>query len=195
MAENVFPPRGEYPYGATVRSHLGRKQEIGDFRPGTTFHEDAECMVTFTADANIVQELIARTSDFPKLWNRGLQKPLQEFTANGLFTSSETSDDWKTGHNLLPRGFNQIKIKSFAPQIMAKTRAFVREWSTFPTGHKVEHVNDWLTAMTADAVVSCSMGMDMRNVERLGAKQDWKTWKTHRLETNAFDVLSCLSLD
>ena len=36
----------------------------------------------------------------------------------------------------------------------------------------MEHVNDWLTAMTADAVVSCSMGMDMRNVERLGAKQE-----------------------
>ena len=66
----------------------------------------------------------------------------------------------------------RIKIKSFAPQIMAKTRAFLREWSNFPTGHRVENVNDWLTAMTADAVVSCSMGMDMRNVERLGAKQE-----------------------
>jgi len=156
------------------RSHSGRRQSIGDFAPGTVFHEDAECTVTMTADPNIVQELIARTSDFPKLWNRGLQIPLQEFTANGLFTSSETSDDWKTGHALLPRGFNQIKIKSFAPQILAKTRAFVREWSNFKAGHKVEHVNDWLTAMTADAVVSCSMGMDMRNVERLGANEDRK---------------------
>ena len=35
----------------------------------------------------------------------------------------------------------------------------------------VKDVNEWLTAMTADAVVSCSMGMDMRNVERLGSKQ------------------------
>lgn len=66
-----------------------------------------------TADANIVKELIDRTADFPKLWNRGFQIPLQGFTANGLFTSSETSDDWKTAHTLLPRGFNQIKIKSF----------------------------------------------------------------------------------
>ncbi|CAL1146957.1 unnamed protein product [Cladocopium goreaui] len=172
FAHNVFPPVGKYPYGATVRSHSGRRQSIGDFAPGTVFHEDAECTVTMTADPNIVQELIARTSDFPKLWNRGLQIPLQEFTANGLFTSSETSDDWKTGHALLPRGFNQIKIKSFAPQILAKTRAFVREWSNFKAGHKVEHVNDWLTAMTADAVVSCSMGMDMRNVERLGANEE-----------------------
>ena len=172
FTHNVFPCNGPYPYGATVRSHSGRKQSIGDFGPGTVFHEDAEYTVTMTADANIVQELIARTADFPKLWNRGLQIPLQEFTANGLFTSSETSDDWKTGHNLLPRGFNQIKIKSFAPQILAKTRAFVREWSNFKAGHKVEHVNDWLTAMTADAVVSCSMGMDMRNVERLGANEE-----------------------
>ena len=72
----------------------------------------------------------------------------------------------------------RIKIKSFAPQIMAKTRAFLREWSNFPTGHRVENVNDWLTAMTADAVVSCSMGMDMRNVERLGAKQDGARWSS-----------------
>ena len=136
------------------------------------FHDDAHQSVTMTADANIVKELIDRHADFPKMWNRGLQPSLQEFTANGLFTSSETSDDWKTAHTLLPRGFNQIKVKSFAPQIFAKTRAFVREWSNFQAGEKVEHVNDWLTAMTADAVVSCSMGMDMRNVERLGAKQE-----------------------
>ena len=95
----------------------------------------------------------------------------QDFTSNGLFTSSEKSEDWKTGHNLLPRGFNQIKVKSFAPQILAKTRAFVAEWSKFEAGQKVEDVNEWLTAMTADAVVSCSMGMDMCNVERLGSKQ------------------------
>ncbi|CAK9092542.1 Bifunctional cytochrome P450/NADPH--P450 reductase 2 (CYP102A3) (Fatty acid hydroxylase CypB) (Flavocytochrome P450 102A3) [Includes: Cytochrome P450 102A3 [Durusdinium trenchii] len=171
LAHNVFPP-SEYPYGATVRSHSGQRQEIADFPTGTIFNDSAHYTVTMTADANIVKELIDRTADFPKLWNRGFQIPLQGFTANGLFTSSETSDDWKTAHTLLPRGFNQIKIKSFAPQIFAKTRAFVREWSNFKAGHKVEHVNDWLTAMTADAVVSCSMGMDMRNVERLGAKQE-----------------------
>ena len=95
----------------------------------------------------------------------------KDFTANGLFTSSEKSEDWKTGHSLLPRGFNQIKVKGFAPQILAKTRAFVGEWSKFEAGHLVEDVNEWLTAMTADAVVSCSMGMDMCNVERLGSKQ------------------------
>ena len=96
---------------------------------------------------------------------------IQDFTSNGLFTSSEKSEDWKTGHNLLPRGFNQIKVKSFAPEILAKTRAFIAEWSKFEAGDLVEDVNEWLTAMTADAVVSCSMGMDMCNVERLGSKQ------------------------
>lgn len=170
FAQNVFPPSGKYPYGSTVRFYDGRKQDVWEF--GTTvFHEDAQYTETMTADANIVQELIARTSDFPKLWNRDVEVGLQDFTANGLFTSSEKSEDWKTGHSLLPRGFNQIKVKAFAPQVLAKTRSFVGEWSKFEAGHLVEDVNEWLTAMTADAVVSCSMGMDMRNVERLGAKQ------------------------
>jgi len=173
LAANVFPPNASaYPYGATVGSYNGgRKEYIGDFAPGTVFHDDAHTVTIMTADADIVQELIERTPDFPKLWNRRTQIGLQDFTENGLFTSSETSDDWKAAHALLPRGFNQIKIKAFAPQILAKTRAFIREWSGFQAGHRVEGVNDWLTAMTADAVVTCSMGVDMRNVERLGARE------------------------
>jgi len=170
FAQNVFPPSGEYPYGSTVRSHTGQKQTVGGFG-ASVLHEDAQYTETMTADASIVQEMVSRTADFPKLWNRDVEVGLQDFTANGLFTSSEQSEDWKTGHSLLPRGFNQIKVKSFAPQILAKTRAFVGEWSKFEAGQLVEDVNEWLTAMTADAVVSCSMGMDMQNVERLGAKQ------------------------
>ncbi|CAE7451841.1 CYP102A5 [Symbiodinium natans] len=170
FARNVFPASGKYPYGSTVRCHEGRKQAVGEFG-SAVFHQDAEYTETMTADANIVQELISRAADFPKLWNRDVEVGLQDFTANGLFTSSEKSEDWKTGHSLLPRGFNQIKVKGFAPQILAKTRAFVGEWSKFAAGHLVEDVNEWLTAMTADAVVSCSMGMDMCNVERLGSKQ------------------------
>ncbi|CAJ1402651.1 unnamed protein product [Effrenium voratum] len=171
LSHNLFPANGKFPYGPTVRSHSGRMVEIADFPEGTEFHPSARTTVTMTADAEVVRELIERTPDFPKLWNRGFQKPLQDFTANGLFTSSETSEDWKTGHALLPRNFNQIKVKNFAPQIFSKTRAFVGAWSNFEAGQVVDHVNDWLTAMTADAVVSCSMGLDMRNVERLGAKQ------------------------
>jgi len=173
LARNVFPPRAtKFPYGATVGSYNGgRKEAIGDFPPSTVFHDDAHTVTILTASASIVEELIARAPDFPKLWNRRAQIGLQDFTENGLFTSSETSEDWKAAHSLLPRGFNQIKIKNFAPQILAKTRAFIREWSHFRAGQRVEGVNDWLTAMTADAVVTCSMGFDMRNVERLGAKQ------------------------
>eukprot|EP00933_Yihiella_yeosuensis_P050527 TRINITY_DN4832_c1_g1_i1.p1 TRINITY_DN4832_c1_g1~~TRINITY_DN4832_c1_g1_i1.p1 ORF type:complete len:1333 (-),score=305.99 TRINITY_DN4832_c1_g1_i1:372-4370(-) len=173
IAKNIFPPGADgYPYGPTVRSYSGgTKSKIGDFPTGTQFHPDAETMTTWSADANLVQELIERISEFPKMWNRPQQIKLQDFTANGLFTSSETSEDWQSGHSILPRGFNQIKIKSYAPQILSKTRAFVREWSQFHAGHCVEDVNDWLTALTADAVVACSLGLDMRNVERLGAKE------------------------
>eukprot|EP00437_Effrenium_voratum_P004240 CAMPEP_0181426372 /NCGR_PEP_ID=MMETSP1110-20121109/15629_1 /TAXON_ID=174948 /ORGANISM="Symbiodinium sp., Strain CCMP421" /LENGTH=1318 /DNA_ID=CAMNT_0023549565 /DNA_START=78 /DNA_END=4034 /DNA_ORIENTATION=+ len=173
LSRNVFPPRAsKFPYGSTVGSYNGgRKEAIGDFPPNTIFHDDAHTVTILTASASIVEELIARAPDFPKLWNRRAQIGLQDFTENGLFTSSETSEDWKAAHSLLPRGFNQIKIKNFAPQILAKTRAFIREWSHFRAGQRVEGVNDWLTAMTADAVVTCSMGFDMRNVERLGAKQ------------------------
>jgi len=170
FAQNVFPASGNYPYGATVRAYDGQKQQVGEFG-ASLFHEDAQYTETMTADANIVAELISRSADFPKLWNRAAEVAVQDFTSNGLFTSSEKSEDWKTGHQLLPRGFNQIKVKSFAPQILAKTRAFIAEWSKFEAGQKVEDVNEWLTAMTADAVVSCSMGMDMCNVERMGSKQ------------------------
>ena len=173
FSRNVFPPNADrFPYGPTVGSYNGGyKDAIGDFPSDVVFHDDARMVTIMTASADIVQELISRTPDFPKLWNRRAQIGLQDFTENGLFTSSETSEDWKAAHSLLPRGFNQIKIKNFAPQILAKTRAFIREWSHFRAGERVEGVNDWLTAMTADAVVTCSMGMDMRNVERLGAKQ------------------------
>lgn len=170
FAANVFPARGMYPYGSTVRFHGGQKAYVGEFGKAI-LHEDAQYTETMTADADVVQELISRSADFPKLWNREVELGVQDFTGNGLFTSSEHSADWKAGHSLLPRGFNQIKVKSFAPQIFAKTRAFVGEWSKFQPGHLVEDVNQWLTAMTVDAVVSCSMGLDMCNVERLGRKK------------------------
>lgn len=170
ITNSVFPPNAaEYPYGSVLRFATGVMADIEDFPEGTVFHPEARSYNTMVADADVVEELLARSADFPKLWNRGPQKKLQEFTGNGLFTSGETSDDWQTAHSVLPRGFNQIKIKSFAPQIMAKTRVFIREWSAFPAGHTVKDVNHWLTAMTADAVVTCSMGLDMRNVERMGS--------------------------
>jgi len=32
---------------------------------------------------------------------------------NGLFTSSTRDHDWQVAHGLLPRGFNQIRIKNY----------------------------------------------------------------------------------
>lgn len=172
ITNKVFPPNAaKYPHGSTMRFATGIVADIQDYPEGTVFHTDARSYNTMTADADVVQELLARSADFPKLWNRSPQKKLQDFTGNGLFTSSETSEDWQAAHSILPRGFNQIKIKSFAPQIIEKTRVFLREWSAFPAGHTVEHVNHWLTAMTADAVVACSMGLDMQNIERMGSGQ------------------------
>lgn len=173
MAANVFPPSrpGGFPWGKTVRVRVP-KVKIADFPEGVRFHPDAEAQITMTADADVAQEILARSAEFPKMWNRPLQKKISEFTDNGLFTSNETSSDWQTGRNILPRGFNQIKVKSFSPIIMAKTRAFIREWASLAPGHRVTHVNHWLTSMTADAVVQCSMGLDMKNVERMGAGQE-----------------------
>uniref|UniRef100_A0A7S4QGU7 NADPH--hemoprotein reductase n=1 Tax=Alexandrium monilatum TaxID=311494 RepID=A0A7S4QGU7_9DINO len=170
VAASVFPCDRPYPYGATVRCYLGgARSRVEDYPEGTVIHGDAETYLTWTADPCVVEELLSRAAEFPKLWNRPQQKAISDFTGNGLFTSNETSEDWQSGHSVLPRGFNQIKVKSFAPQILDKTRAFVREWSKFSAGHRIEGVSDWLTSMTADAVVACSMGLDMQNVERMGA--------------------------
>jgi len=47
-----------------------------------------------TSDPEILAELCAREADFPKMWNRPAQIKLQDFTGNGIFTSSSTSSDW-----------------------------------------------------------------------------------------------------
>ena len=150
------------------------------FPPGTAFHPDAEDFVTLTADAEVVRELLARRDDFPKLWNRPAQLNVQRFTENGLFTSSETSEDWHTAHALLPRAFNEIRIRQYASTIIRKTGVFIEQWANklaqakHETGNvdasfNVEDMPEFLTAMTADAVVECSMGLDLKNVERIGA--------------------------
>ena len=76
FAQNVFPPSGEYPYGSTVRSHTGQKQTVGGFG-ASVLHEDAQYTETMTADASIVQEMVSRTADCPKLWNRDVEVGLQ----------------------------------------------------------------------------------------------------------------------
>ncbi|KIY92424.1 cytochrome P450 [Monoraphidium neglectum] len=108
------------------------------------------------------------------MFNRRLQKNFQAFASNGIFTSSTTDPDWASAHGLLPRFFNALKVKAFYGTILDKTRVFMHEWSkrvaaAGPEGALLEHANDWFACMTADAVVKCAIGLDMRNVERKGA--------------------------
>ena len=77
FAQNVFPANGGHPYGSTVRFYDGQKQQVGEFG-ATLFHEDAQYTETMTADANIVAELISRSADFPKLWNRAVEVGVQD---------------------------------------------------------------------------------------------------------------------
>lgn len=155
------------------------------FPPKTLFHPDAEEFVTLTANAEVVRELLARREDFPKLWNRPNQLNIQRFTENGLFTSSENSEDWKTAHALLPRAFNELRIRQYASTIIRKTGVFIEQWTaqlvralhgieeggdgTGNASFYIDDVPEFLTAMTADAIVECSMGVDLKNVERIGA--------------------------
>lgn len=46
----------------------------------------------------VLAELCAREADFPKMWNRPAQVRLQDFTGNGIFTSSTTNCDWQVRH-------------------------------------------------------------------------------------------------
>jgi hypothetical protein len=43
--------------------------------------------------------------------------------------------------------------------LLDKTRSFVSAWAQVPQGGTIEGVSDWLTCMTADAVVKASMGL------------------------------------
>jgi hypothetical protein len=46
------------------------------------------------------------------------------------------------------------------PQVLLdKTRSFVSAWASRPSGTLIDDVNDWLTCMTADAVVKAAMGL------------------------------------
>ncbi|GBF99888.1 hypothetical protein Rsub_12684, partial [Raphidocelis subcapitata] len=108
-------------------------------------------------------------------WNRPPQKRLREFASNGIFTSDTFDPDWASIHGLLPRFYNALKIQVYYPQILDKTRSFMLEWSKITAGATsegvlIDHINDWFSCMTADAVVKCSIGVDMRNVERKGSR-------------------------
>ncbi|KAL3918290.1 MAG: hypothetical protein SGILL_004307, partial [Bacillariaceae sp.] len=125
-----------------------------------------------STDAEIVAELARRQEDFPKEWNSFKERKIQFFAGKGLFTDSTNNDTWQTAHGILPKYFNAIRIKNYYPIILEKTQHFVQEWIKMGHNSKIEDVSDWLTCMTADAIVKASMDFDMRNVERKGAGEE-----------------------
>ncbi|KAL7554490.1 hypothetical protein ACHAWF_018524 [Thalassiosira exigua] len=139
-----------------------------DYRP----HEDEGLIVTI--DPDMVSEMLRRQPDFPKMWSAAGERKILNFVERGgLFTGSTVNQDWQTGHGVLPKYFNAIRIQSYYPIVLEKTQVFVREWAKLAAsggkvGHVVPDVADWFTCMTADAVVKASMDYDMRNVERKG---------------------------
>ena len=75
-----------------------------------------------------------------------------------------------TAPGLIPRAFNAFKIKAMFPVVLDAARELARELgaASSPT-EPLPGVDNWLVAMTADAVVRVALGLDMKNVRRLGA--------------------------
>eukprot|EP00882_Tetradesmus_deserticola_P011686 GHRQ01012364.1.p1 GENE.GHRQ01012364.1~~GHRQ01012364.1.p1 ORF type:complete len:311 (+),score=127.78 GHRQ01012364.1:1420-2352(+) len=169
FAHNLFAPEKQAVWGDTVlvllpNSAGSNGQSLKDLEPGLLDYVVATC------DPEVVGELLGRQDDFPKLFGRRkLEQKLQVVAGNGLFTSSTLEKDWKVAHGLLPRSFNQIRVKNYFPVLLDKTRSFVSAWAQLPQGATVTDLSDWLTCMTADAVVKASMGLDMGNVEAKAA--------------------------
>jgi cytochrome P450 len=136
------------------------------------YHPSMEYGIVETVSQNLVSELQNRQIDFPKMFTTKQEREIQDFTGLGLFTSSNTDAEWQTGHDIIPKFFNAFRMKNYYPIILDKTESFIRQWSKLGKNGVVDDVNDWLTCMTADAVVKASMDYDMRNVERKGANEE-----------------------
>ena len=90
----------------------------------------------------------------------------------GVGPALTPSPSLPTGPGLIPRAFNALKIKAMYPSVLDAARQLAAELGaaaarTAPA--PVPSVDDWITAMTADAVVKVSLGMQMHNVKRLAA--------------------------
>ncbi|KAI8468257.1 MAG: cytochrome P450 [Monoraphidium minutum] len=184
---HLFRPEAAAAWGDTVLLRLPvNASSLGDTEGAGGWDDRAAlCGSIMTCDPDVAAEMLGRQDDFPKargagptghMFNRPIQRQLQEFSSNGLFTSDTSDPDWASAHGLLPRFFNTLRVKGFYATILDKTRAFVQEWDkrvagAGPQGALVPEINDWLACMTADAVVKCAVGLDMHNVERKGARQ------------------------
>lgn len=131
--------------------------------------QDVPIKAIFTSDPEVVAELIQREDEFPKMWTRGKQLDIKAVSGDGIFTCSTTSPNWSAAHGLLPKHTNALRVKSYFPLLLDKTRSFCREWSKFAPGAEIKEVPDWLACMAIDAMVKCLYGLDMRNVEKKSA--------------------------
>merc|ERR1719232_552405 len=170
LFENLF--RGQDYKTCTIYSPPYSLLSYAKDYPDLTYDPRRDCGDVATVDPDMITELLDRQGDFPKMWNRPIEKKIQEYTGFGLFSNSSTDLTWETGHGVLPKFFNVFRIKNYFPIILEKTQSFVRQWTALGNGYVIEDVQDWLTCMTADAVCKASMDMDMRNVERKGASEE-----------------------
>eukprot|EP00882_Tetradesmus_deserticola_P009550 GHRQ01010084.1.p1 GENE.GHRQ01010084.1~~GHRQ01010084.1.p1 ORF type:complete len:489 (+),score=219.99 GHRQ01010084.1:196-1662(+) len=165
---HLFTPDKVDRWGETVRVQLPSNPVDRQALRG--HYDDFEAAIAasvHTCDADVLQELLERQEDFPKLWNRANERTFTRMAENGIFTSDTPSSDWQTVHGLFPRGFNQLKIQTaYFPIIVKKTHNFVAEWSRYKPGHVVTGVNNWLACLTADAVIKAACNVDMDNIAR-----------------------------
>eukprot|EP00873_Tetraselmis_striata_P026190 jgi/Tetstr1/446454/TSEL_033995.t1 len=168
-AYNFFG-NGTFPYGKTVRLMLPFPQEEVQLKKYGIDYVPAYYEGTImTGDAEVLAEVLKNDELYPKMWTTAQSLKISRFAGHGLFTDSTDSETWKTGHGLLPRAFNAIRIKNYFPIILEKTQTFVHEWAQKGNGVWIEEVNDWFTSMTADAVGKAALDFDMKNVERKSA--------------------------
>jgi cytochrome P450 len=158
--------------GRESKTLLVQRPPFAELYPELDYNPRKDFGDVVTVDPNMIDDLLSRQSDFPKMWTGAGELKIQEYTGLGLFTNSTTSESWNTGHGVLPRFFNALKIKNYYPLILGKTQSFIREWVAMGNHAKIEDANDWLTCMTADAVCKASMDVDMRNVERKGKGEE-----------------------
>jgi hypothetical protein len=136
------------------------------------YHPSKQYGIVETVDPCMVDEMMNRQIDFPKMWTAPIERAISEYGGKGLFTSSSTDAEWETGHGVLPKFFNAFRMKKYYPIILDKTETFIRQWVKLGKNGVVEDANDWLACMAADAVVKSAMDYDMCNVERKGNNQE-----------------------
>ena len=128
----------------------------------------------FIADPAIVQELVDREDDFPKMWTSKVNQVISFLGGKGLFTSSTTDHEWHTARPLMSKPFNEVKIRQYFDIIRDKSERYVDQLSNIlrdspsKEGVTINNLNDWNSCFTFDTVMHASLGTDLGNLEALG---------------------------